>query len=584
MWRLSSVLVFCVVLTGCVLSNDAVVPESAATFDARLLGGWEEVGGSDRAVVSSARTNAYAIEYTDSDGQVGRFEARLGRLGTRLVLDVLPAPRQAGSSPPEAGALIRGHVLFDLQVGADTARVALLEQGALVAVLAGGASHLAHVTSGDQLILTDATDRLRVGLARYLDRAGPFGSPSVWHRTGGPEPAAPGPDKSARHTAAAALPGAPTAPRATPNASRTAPPASPTASSTASPTAAAQQGQDPCFESAPWREADLLFRRDPHWVGSDGAYSIDLGHERILWLFGDTRIDPSGRHTRCGARMVRNTVAIQKGADPSRAEMTFYWGETRGGEPGPLFADQGDDWFWPGNGIRLENCLVLFLMRTRGSSGGLGFESAGWNAVLVSNPDAEPSQWKVKWLDTPRNALGVVVGSAGVVRWGDQVYAFGSQEPVKSHPMYVVRWPVAALRRGDLRAPEWWAGADAGWVPDSSQVARWPAFENGQSELTVHFDEPTRRFVVVQSVGFGAADVAVRFAPELTGPWTQPRTVHRPAEFYRPKIMIYAAKAHPELSGADLVLTYATNTFEFAEQMTDSTSYYPRFVRLTRCP
>jgi hypothetical protein len=47
--------------------------------------------------------------------------------------------------------------------------------------------------------------------------------------------------------------------------------------------------------------------------------------------------------------------------------------------------------------------------------------------------------------------------------------------------------------------------------------------------------------------------------------------------------MIYAAKAHPELTGADLVITYATNTFEFAEQLTDSLPYYPRFVRLTRC-
>jgi hypothetical protein len=47
--------------------------------------------------------------------------------------------------------------------------------------------------------------------------------------------------------------------------------------------------------------------------------------------------------------------------------------------------------------------------------------------------------------------------------------------------------------------------------------------------------------------------------------------------------MIYAAKAHPELTGADVVLTYATNTFEFTEQLTDSLIYCPRFVRLARC-
>lgn len=47
--------------------------------------------------------------------------------------------------------------------------------------------------------------------------------------------------------------------------------------------------------------------------------------------------------------------------------------------------------------------------------------------------------------------------------------------------------------------------------------------------------------------------------------------------------MIYAAKAHPELEGADLALTYATNTFQPGELATDSTIYYPRFVHLTRC-
>ena len=47
--------------------------------------------------------------------------------------------------------------------------------------------------------------------------------------------------------------------------------------------------------------------------------------------------------------------------------------------------------------------------------------------------------------------------------------------------------------------------------------------------------------------------------------------------------MIYSAKAHPQLTGADLVLTYATNTFQFAEHLTDGSIYYPHFVRLTRC-
>ena len=44
------------------------------------------------------------------------------------------------------------------------------------------------------------------------------------------------------------------------------------------------------IDAEPWPEADELFRSDPHWLGSDDAYSIDLGDGRVLWLFGDTFI------------------------------------------------------------------------------------------------------------------------------------------------------------------------------------------------------------------------------------------------------------------------------------------------------
>ncbi len=43
----------------------------------------------------------------------------------------------------------------------------------------------------------------------------------------------------------------------------------------------------------------------------------------------------------------------------------------------------------------------------------------------------------------------------------------------------------------------------------------------------------------------------------------------------------YAAKGHPELAGADLVVTYASNAHDFATLVADMSLYYPRFVRLT---
>ena len=523
-----------VVLSGCVVSVDPVISKSGTTFDPLLLGTWEEVSGSDRAVVSRAAENGYVIEYT-SNGKASRFEARLGRLGEHLVLDIWPAAAES-DQPQYAGVLIPGHVLLTLEVGPDDVRVAFLEPDPLLGALRSGQVGLVLESSKERLILQGTTGQLRTALTTYLGRAGALSTPDTWRR--------------ARTTGAI-------------------PPFHPV--------------EVPCFEASAWREADQLFHSDSHWVGADVASSVDLGGGRILWLFGDTWIDSSGTGMRRGARMVSNSVAIQTGTDPTTSKMTFYWGRADDGSPDALFPDRGAESLWFGNGVRVGDRLVLFFARTlRGTGTGLGFESVGWTAVMVENPDEEPSAWRVRPLETPANPLGILVGFAAVARLGEHVYALGPQYPVKSDPIFAARWPAEEMRRGNLGQPEWWAGERVGWIPDSSSVQRWPLLE-GQSGLSIHVDQVTQRFIGVHTLGFGPADVMMRAAPALTGPWSTPRMVYRPPEYYRPSIMIYAGKAHPELTGADLVVTYATNTFESAEQLTDSLIYYPRFVRLTRC-
>lgn len=60
-------------------------------------------------------------------------------------------------------------------------------------------------------------------------------------------------------------------------------------------------------------EAEVLFHRDPRWLGADAALSVPLGDGRTVWLFGDTFIAKSNAHVRSESEMVRNTVAIQTG-------------------------------------------------------------------------------------------------------------------------------------------------------------------------------------------------------------------------------------------------------------------------------
>ena len=338
----------------------------------------------------------------------------------------------------------------------------------------------------------------------------------------------------------------------------------------------------PCFESAAWPAANKLFRGNSYWLGADSAFSIDLGNERSLWLFGDTWIDVDGEGSRQDARMIRNSVAIQTGSDPSRAHMEFFW-DTSSEQPQAVFRAHGDRWYWPGHGAVINGKLIIFLNRLRSSSAGLGFETDGWSAVLVENPAEPVGEWVVRALDTPANPMGITPGFAGVLALNGYLYAFGSQHPVKSHPIFVARWTFDDVVAGDLLRPEWWAGGDYGWVADDSMSPRWPVFNGGQTEMTFHFDDVSGKYLAVQTVGFGAASLAMRYAEHLTGPWSRSQQVFEPPEKSRANVMIYAGKAHPQLSGADLVLSYATNTTEFAEHLSDSDIYYPQFVRLARC-
>jgi hypothetical protein len=127
-----------------------------------------------------------------------------------------------------------------------------------------------------------------------------------------------------------------------------------------------------------WPEADKLFHSDSRWLGADGAYSIDLGNNRVLWMFNDTFVARHRGDDRPHAAFLRNTVAIQTGYDPSLATIKFYW-RTRKGRPSEIFPSEGPIWMWPGSGTRVGNRLLLFCERVASDSAkdSLGFKPVG---------------------------------------------------------------------------------------------------------------------------------------------------------------------------------------------------------------
>ncbi|MBM4353784.1 MAG: DUF4185 domain-containing protein [Deltaproteobacteria bacterium] len=335
----------------------------------------------------------------------------------------------------------------------------------------------------------------------------------------------------------------------------------------------------PGLAAEPFVAAEALFHQEADWLGGDVASSVALGNGRVAWLFGDSFIATSDKHVRSESVMVRNSVAVQTGLDPTTATMAFAWDKSQGEKlPRSFFAEDGDFWFWPGTGVLVQDRLLVFVSRIKGVEGGLGFAGVEWDARLVSNPQDPPGDWQVTDVDAPANDKSVYWGGGGVFVDEVHVVAFGFQEP--SHDLYIARWLTAAAREGDLSGIEWWCGTEWGTACPPAVV-----LEDIATEFSVHQDAVFGCWMMLYQEFFGATSTVVRWAPHYTGPWSGAKVEYNPPEQSWPNAFQYAGKAHPELAGGDILATYAVNSFDFATLINDTTYYYPRVVRLTReCP
>jgi len=327
-----------------------------------------------------------------------------------------------------------------------------------------------------------------------------------------------------------------------------------------------------------WEAAERLFRSDPSWLGGDGASSVDLGTRKILWLFGDSFIGTKGSPSRRDAGMVRNSIAIQTGRDPSRATMKFFW-KTKDGTPASFFAEEGKEWFWPGSGTLNRGTLVIFLMRVHVSDSELGFSPAGWKAVSVPNPGKAPCSWILNDLSCPDTGDFLAGSSSVLVRQGF-LYAYCTLW--QDNSVYLARWPLKDVSRGDLMRPQWWMGTAWGWARvNPRNLKPVPVMNDAQVEFTVHYEPLLNGFLQVQTLSLLEPCLAVRTSPRMRGPWPGSRCIYAPPEKTPPGLLIYAGKAHRVFSGADIAFTYAVNAMDEDRVLDDLGIYYPRVLRGT---
>jgi hypothetical protein len=327
-----------------------------------------------------------------------------------------------------------------------------------------------------------------------------------------------------------------------------------------------------------WPQADALFQSDPVWLGADGAYSADLGGGRVLWTFGDTFL-ANGSRDRGTAHFIHNSIAIQHGYDPSSATIDFHWGGTEQ-VPDAFMSEQGSTWFWPGAIVRLDTTALLFYSGVKSTSAPDGFQAAGWSALIVENPADDPGSWRTALPRFPPVTFPVTLGTAAVVS-GDYLYAYGIAVPGDGS-VYVARIGLSDANNGDLSQLTWWTGGGTWTAPqdlNASPADVFPMDGNNPTEMSITLMS-SQTLYEVQSVGYGATDLAARTSVTIEGPFSLACRLYHPPQSDAPNAFVYAGKAHPELTGADLVATYVPTSFVFDDVRTNGALYVPHFVRI----
>lgn len=361
----------------------------------------------------------------------------------------------------------------------------------------------------------------------------------------------------------------------------------------------------------PWPEADKLFYNNPdtpQWRGADVANSVALDQTRTLWVFGDTLLREPGVN-RCERFnhfniLVHNSLALQRGTDPTTAQISHFWREDKFGKPESFFSPEGNsgDWFWMGGVSVLQNHVLVFLMHARSSEpqgghgsaascAGLNFEILGWSARMAKITAETPDQWQWREVKLPADNYWqqILTGSSTVLADHNYLYAW-SAGPASfgGNPIYLARWPLEAALDADLSEPHWYI--DGGWQAQTTMADNPPTaiVADGNNEISIAKDlwaTGEKNWWWLQSKQIVNSSLCYRNASSPLG-FGQCRALLKPSELTRypdSKLLVYAVKIHPALSGAGqgaAIATYVVNSCDATDIQDKCDLYYPRFFKL----
>ena len=329
------------------------------------------------------------------------------------------------------------------------------------------------------------------------------------------------------------------------------------------------------------------FRRDQGWIGADGIYSIPLPDQSWLWVFGDTLVGEVRGGRRWEVSMVNNSFARQRsfGAD-MQIELQLHR-DPRGRATSFVTPQDKPGYFWIWDGLVVDGRLYLFTTRltSPGTITAFDWKLLDQSVIEVENPLDPPAMWKQRQFDFPHGHFtdnSEALWGLEVLADGDWIYTFGTRRGAATDPRELVVARVAP--RDFLQFDRWQFHRRGEWVDDPREASSLAVGVGTEGSITWLPDQ--KLWVYVYSPPLDA-NIQIRAARSLAGPWSDPQTLYTcPDPQRNPRIFCYAAKGRI-LHGTkhEMLVSYATNSFEMLPDVSaDAGIYQPRFVRVTFAP
>jgi len=348
-------------------------------------------------------------------------------------------------------------------------------------------------------------------------------------------------------------------------------------------TAAGSQGQ--CLPVFPDKNC---------WYGGDGAYSIQLDKERVLWVFGDTFVSCEGyRNDRVNMGVILGTtVAVSTCSDNNEFKIKYYL-KNKGENFVSSFGE--NEWLWPQDPFIVNNVLYVPLIAiTPGDKAGevFNFKVAGHKFARIKDFSAvDPREWNYDYVDlTPAIPPEIAAFAATSVVYNNYVYFypfyFYSKDKVNVLGNILARIPVERIDN-PVGAVEYFT-KEGTWKNKLNPEKIKVVLDACVSEMSVRYHETDKKWVAVYLSTQNKGDkLMYQQADKLEGPWSEPKSFALPIPEVDPKSNLYdkgnfcyAGKEHIEFShDKNLVVTYVCNS---ADDMQSQTSFLRRNMFLYR--